>query len=233
MLNVVVVDNENLVRRGTAELLRQIHEVRVVAEYESSKPLMTHLRQEHVSLVVMEWRLNALDGLETIARLIKIYPKTKVMILSSHLQGAFPAHIWSLGIAGMVSRNDRFDEFVSGVKAVLRGERFLSAEVSKAMVNRMFTNNADSPFEGLSHREKQVLMMVIEGVTVQEIAERLCLSKKTVNTYRYRLFEKLGVKNEVDLTRLALRHGLLEDAKVFQPLGMSVASSPSEVNFLH
>ena len=217
MLKTVILDNENLVRCGISGLVNQLDDVRVVAELGSSKALFSLLREQTVSLIIMEWRLTALDGMETLARLVKVYPKIKVMVFSSYLTGTFPSHIWQLGVSGMVSRNDILEELHIGIKKVLRGERFVSAEVSKSMVSHLFMDHHESPFEVLTQREMQVLMMIVGGMRVQDISERLCISRKTVNTYRYRLFEKLGVTGEVGLTRLALRYGVIEDIPMWLP----------------
>lgn len=211
MLKTVVLDSESLVRRAMSDLLNKFSDINVVKEFGSGEELMKYVRKEQVSLVVMEWRLASLDGLELLARLVKAHPKIKIVVLSSHLSGNIPLYIWQMGVAGLISRNDSMSELDKTVAKVIRGERCISAEVSKNMVSDIFINNEKSPFETLTQREMQVMLMIIEGLSVQEIAERLYISKKTVNTYRYRLFEKLDVKNEVDMTRLAMRHGVISE----------------------
>ena len=231
-MKTIILDNENLIRHGVASLINQVEDVSVVAELESSEALFCWLRTEPISLVVMEWRLSALDGIECITRLLKKYPKTKVLVFSSHLTGTFPSHIWQLGVSGMISRRDVIEELHQGVRQVLKGKRFVSANVSKHMVNNLFISHHESPFEGLTHRETQVLMMIVDGMKVQDISDRLCISKKTVNTYRYRLFEKLGVSGEVGLTRLALRYGVINDIPMCLP-GMPEAERGNDKYPLH
>ncbi len=212
MLKVVVLDNDVLTRKGTAELIKKVGGLDVVAEFACGRQLMDHMRREHVGLLVMEWRLVGSDGLDVLARMLRVYPKTRVLVVSSHLSGPFPARIWAMGVSGLLSRNDDLSEFNNAISTVLKGERFIGAEVSKYMFTQKYVDENVSPFDSLTDREMQVLMMVIEGENIQEISLRLCITKKTVNTYRYRLFDKLSVKNEVDLTRLALRYGVLDDA---------------------
>ena len=234
MLKAVILDNENLTRQGTSALVKQTHMLDVVAELETSDQLFTLLRKEVVNVIVMEWRLKAMDGLESISRLMKMYPQVRVVIFSSHLSGTFPQHIWQLGVTGMVSREDSFEEFKKVLKNALNGQRLPSAEVSRSMVQKLYVDHEASPFDTLTHREMQVLMMVVGGMRIQEIADQLCISSKTVNTYRYRLFEKLGVRGEVEMTKLALRCGIVEDAPFvsFDQM-MPKTHSASSLNTVH
>ncbi len=102
------------------------------------------------------------------------------------------------------------DEMVQAIRAVHAGQRYISPEIANRLAFRHVTDKDQSPFESLSERELQVMLMITKGVKVQEIADKLHLSPKTVNSYRYRIFEKLGIKNDVELTLLGIRHGLIE-----------------------
>ena len=102
---------------------------------------------------------------------------------------------------------------IQAIKAVHAGQRYISTDIASRLAFRHVTDKDDSPFESLSERELQVMLMITMGMRVQEIADKLCLSPKTVNSYRYRIFEKLAVKNDVELTLLAIRHGLIEPEK--------------------
>ena len=113
------------------------------------------------------------------------------------------------GASGCLTKHCSVEEIADAVRAVVLGERYISADIARQMALSMLPGSVQSPFDLLSQREVQVLMMVAQGQGVHDISERLCLSSKTVSTYRYRLFEKLGVENDVELTRLAIRHGIV------------------------
>jgi two-component system invasion response regulator UvrY len=109
-----------------------------------------------------------------------------------------------------VTKNANVDELVMAIRRVYDGQIYITPEIAQQMALRQATSAAKSPFAELSERELQVMWMITHGHRVAEIAEKLCLSPKTINTYRYRLFEKLKIKNDVELTHLALHYGMLD-----------------------
>ena len=121
------------------------------------------------------------------------------------------ARLLQIGAAGYITKGSSMDEMVQAIRAVRSVQRYISPEIASCLAFRhVNTDKDESPFESLSERELQVMLMITKGTKVQDIADKLCLSPKTVNSYRYRIFEKLGVKNDVELTLLAIRHGLVE-----------------------
>ena len=121
-----------------------------------------------------------------------------------------PSRVLQLGAVGYLTKESGAEEMASAIRKVYKGERYLSAEVAQQIAISSLESSGETIFEKLSEREMQVMMMITSGMTVQEIADTLFLSTKTVNGYRYRLFEKLGVRNDVELTYLALKHQIIE-----------------------
>ena len=119
-----------------------------------------------------------------------------------------------LGAAGFISKNSAPKEMVSAIRKVYSGVRHISDEVAQKMALAKVNNHSENPFEGLSDRELQIMLMITRGQKVNDIAEQLNVSAKTVNSYRYRMFEKLSISGDVELTHLALRHGMIDIAKV-------------------
>jgi two-component system invasion response regulator UvrY len=115
------------------------------------------------------------------------------------------------GAAGYVTKNTNAEELITAIRKVVAGQNYITLEIAQKMALRQVSDASKSPFAQLSERELQVMYMVTHGIKVNGIAEKLCLSPKTVNTYRYRLYDKLEVHNDVELTHLALRYGLLEE----------------------
>ena len=128
-----------------------------------------------------------------------------------------PTRILQLGAMGYLTKGSAAEEMVTAIRKVFRGERFLSAEVAQRIALESLNPTDVSPLDDLSEREMQVMFMITEGLTVNQIAERLFLSPKTVSTYRYRMFEKLGIKNDVELTHLAMKHGAFEQVAHVKP----------------
>ncbi|HLF66982.1 MAG TPA: LuxR C-terminal-related transcriptional regulator, partial [Gammaproteobacteria bacterium] len=122
----------------------------------------------------------------------------------------FPSRLLQAGAAGYITKGSSLDEMVQAIRTVFAGQRYLSPEVAQQLALKHFADKEALPFDSLSERELQVMLMITSGVKVQDISDKLCLSPKTVNSYRYRLFEKLGVSSDVELTHLAIRHGMLD-----------------------
>jgi two-component system, NarL family, invasion response regulator UvrY len=125
----------------------------------------------------------------------------------------YPSKLLNVGAAGYLTKRADIKEMLLAIRKVHAGQRYLSAEIAQQLALRPFSEADTSPFDQLSTREMQITLMVIMGIKVQDIAEKLSLSPKTVNSYRYRVFEKLDINNDVGLTRLAIKHGII-DAEV-------------------
>jgi len=124
----------------------------------------------------------------------------------------FPNQLLDAGARGYISKGCPADEMFDAIRAVMRGEHYISNEIARKLTLAKFTNRgASSPLSKLPAREMQVMLMITQGRSTQEISDKLFISPKTVSTYRHRLYEKLGVSNDVELTHFALRYGLLDD----------------------
>ncbi len=121
----------------------------------------------------------------------------------------FPSRLLKAGAAGYLTKGAALEEMVHAIRAVASGQRYISPEIAQRLALSSLEEEKISPFDDLSEREMQISMMIVSCQKVQEISDRLFLSPKTVNSYRYRIFEKLGIESDVELTLLAVRHGLL------------------------
>ena len=134
---------------------------------------------------------------------------TKVLILTAHMEDSVLRRMLEAGASGFLSKGADALEMTDAIRQVFHGRRYVSQEIAQRLALSHFTDE-DNPFSHLSHRELQIALMIVNCQRVQDISDRLHLSPKTVNTYRYRLFDKLQVATDVELTHLALRHGLVE-----------------------
>lgn len=210
MINVLIVDDHDLVRLGIQKLLSTVSDIKVVGEAESGEIAVRLVRELKPDVVLMDLKMPGIGGLEATHKLLRVNPGIKVIVVTSCDEEPFPYRLVRAGAAGYVTKNANIEELVGAIRKVYAGQAYITPEIAQKMALRQVSDAAKSPFAELSERELQVMWMITHGNRVQEIASKLCLSPKTVNTYRYRLFEKLNVKNDVELTHLALRYGMLD-----------------------
>ena len=164
------------------------------------------------NVILMDVSMPGIGGLEATRKLAMSLPETRIIVLSAQTAEPFPMRLMEAGAAGYLTKDSAGDEIVTAIRRVQAGERYISADIARQMALQAVNKTSGaSPFEQLSSREMQVMIMATGGHSVQDISDKLHLSPKTVSTYRSRLFQKLGVSNDVELTRLALRYGVIEE----------------------
>ncbi|MEW7982391.1 MAG: response regulator [Candidatus Sedimenticola endophacoides] len=210
MVRVLLVDDHELVRTGIRHLLDSNPQVEVVGEATSGEEAITMARELLPDLVLMDVSMPGIGGIEATRRIRQRYEQIRVIALTVHCDAPFPEKLYEAGASGYITKGCPADELFDAIRQVSAGEPFVSADVSRKMtLQRIAGVEPDSPFGSLSQREMQVLLMITQGLKNQDISDSLCLSPKTISTYRHRLSEKLGVETDVDLTHMALRYGLI------------------------
>ncbi|MCB1763645.1 MAG: response regulator [Gammaproteobacteria bacterium] len=212
MIRVLLVDDHELVRTGFRHILAGNDEIEVVAEAKSGEDAVTKVRSSTPDLVLMDVNMPGIGGIEATRKIKRHFPLVQIIAVTVHSDTPFPEQLLEAGALGYVTKGCPADELFEAIQTVARGKPFISSEVSKKlMLARISGRGDEGPFSTLSQREMQVFLMITQGHKTQEISDSLCLSPKTISTYRHRLFEKLNVNSDVDLTRLALRFGMLGD----------------------
>ncbi|MCW8889326.1 MAG: response regulator [Sedimenticola sp.] len=213
MIKVLLVDDHELVRTGFRHILHDTQGIEVIGESDSGEDAVLKAKQLKPDLVMMDINMPGIGGIEATRRIRRQNPETQVIVVTVLSDAPFPEQLHEAGALGYLTKGCPADELFQAIKVVAAGRPFISSEVSqKLTLARMTGANPDSPFSRLSQREMQVLLMITQGQRTQFISDSLCLSPKTVSTYRHRLFEKLDVETDVELTLLALRHGLITAA---------------------
>jgi len=207
VIEVLLVDDHELIRAGMRNVLNDAPGIMVKSEVSTGEQALAYLRVHHVDIVVMDLVMPGIGGMETIRRIQSFKPEQRVIVVSIQSSDAFPSRLLLMGAMGYLTKGAPGKELVQAMHAVYAGQRYISTEVAQKMAIGTLPGGGSS-FDVLSQREMQVLLMVAEGQNHHEIADILCVSPKTVSTYRYRMYEKLGVSNDVELTRLAIEHGL-------------------------
>jgi len=214
MIKVLIVDDHQMVRFGTRRLLEDESGLQIVGEASSGEEAIEAVDVLNPQVVLMDVQMPGIGGLEATRRCLRIAPDVKVIALSMHDGEPFPSKLFEAGAKGYVSKRSDPEELILAIRKVMAGQRYISTDIAQNLALRPFAEVQQSPFEQLSGREMQIALMVIRGMGAAEMGKKLILSPKTVNSYRYRIFEKLDIKNDVELTKLAIQHGLLETESV-------------------
>ncbi len=210
MINVFLVDDHELVRTGIRRLLEDVRGIKVVGEAVSSEEAVKWCRSNHADIILMDMNMPGIGGLEATRKILRFNPDVKIIVLTIHTENPFPTKVMQAGAAGYLTKGAGPDEMVNAIRMVNSGQRYISPEIAQQMALSQFASNSENPFKELSERELQIMMMITKGQKVTDISEQLNLSPKTVNSYRYRLFNKLDISGDVELTHLAIRHGMLD-----------------------
>ncbi|HEK1685510.1 TPA: UvrY/SirA/GacA family response regulator transcription factor [Pseudomonas putida] len=209
MIRVVVVDDHDLVRTGITRMLADIDGLQVVGEADSGEAALKLARELKPDVVLMDVKMPGIGGLEATRKLLRSHPDTKVVAVTVCEEDPFPTRLLQAGAAGYLTKGAGLDEMVQAIRLAFAGQRYISPQIAQQLALKSFQPQG-SPFDALSEREIQIALMIVGCQKVQIISDKLCLSPKTVNTYRYRIFEKLSVTSDVELTLLAVRHGMVD-----------------------
>ncbi len=214
-IKVLIVDDHRIVRIGLKSLLEDHDIINVVGEASDGEEAIRIARDQKPHVVLMDVKMPGIGGLEATRRLLHIDPDVKVIAVTVYGEEPFPSRLLQAGAAGYLTKEADLEEVVQAIRKVHAGQRYISPEIAQQLALKNLTSDGDpSPVKQLSERELQVMLMITQGQKVQAISDKLHLSPKTVNSYRYRLFDKLQVSTDVELTHLALRHGMLDSQEI-------------------
>ena len=211
MINVLLVDDHELVRTGIKRILDDVRGFKVVGEAKTGEEAVQFCRQHNPDIVLMDMNMPGIGGLEATKKICRFCPDVKVIVLTMQCEDPFPSKVMQIGAHGYLTKSAGPEEVVNAIRAVKTGQRYIAPEIAQQIALAQFSGrNEENPFTTLSDRELQIMLMITKGEKVQTIADQLNLSSKTVNSYRYRMFEKLDVGGDVELTHLAIRHKMIE-----------------------
>ncbi|WBE26277.1 UvrY/SirA/GacA family response regulator transcription factor [Denitrificimonas caeni] len=213
MIKLLLVDDHDLVRTAIARMLSDISDLQVLGQASSGEQAYSMLADLEPHVVLMDIRMPGIGGLEATRKIKQRFPQVKVLALSAYADDPFPTRLLQAGASGYLTKGSCIEETVRAIRLVAAGKHYLSPDIAQQMALKSFDNNQHNcPFEQLSDREMQVSLMIANGQKIQSISDLLCVSPKTVNTYRYRIFDKLNIENDVELALLAVRHNLVENS---------------------
>lgn len=206
---ILLVDDHVVVRAGLAALLRSAISDVELGEAGDISAAMRAIEAQAWALVVLDINLPGRSGLELLQGLSTTHPKLPVLVMSGYPEHGFASRSLRLGARGYVTKSTAADELVAAVRQVLAGRRYVSRALAEQLAEDVVHEDVE-PLERLSHRELEVLRLIAQGHSLKRIAAELNLSEKTIGTYRARLGEKLGLHSNVELTRFAIQHRLID-----------------------
>jgi DNA-binding NarL/FixJ family response regulator len=210
-IRVFLIDDHALVRAGMKMILSGETDIEVVGDADSGEEGLPLIRKLKPDVVLCDLHLPGLSGLEITERVARSDSGTKVIIVSVLEDGPLPKRLLEAGACGYIGKAGDAAELLRAVRDVVRGKRYLGSNVAQNLALSNVGGGA-SPFDALSPRELEVTMLLVQGLRQEEIAKRLSLSAKTVNTHKSRLYEKLGIGDGIALARLAGQYGLTDAA---------------------
>lgn len=212
-IRVLVADDHAIVREGLCIMLGNQPDMEVIGTAANGREAIRLVDEKEPDVVVIDISMPELNGIEAIQQMLPRHPHMKVIVLSIHETKPYVYRALKAGVMGYLIKETAGLEVVEAVRAVYRGERYLSQRIADLITDASFRNLGRSlevsPLEQLSPREREILQLVAEGKTSQEIAERLSISSKTVDTYRSRLMHKIGVEDMAGLVKFAIQHGVI------------------------
>ena len=196
---------------GLCGTLEEIAGVTVVGQASSGEEAIRAVREIEPDIVLMDIRMPGMGGIEATRRILAGGSRAKVIIITAVNDDVHPRKLLKAGVCGYITKNTGGDEISAAITAVNKGEIYISPSIAREMILKdLSPGQADSPLSQLSERELQIAQMITSGHRAGEVAAILNISAKTINSHKYRIYEKLGVNNDVELTLAAVKYGLVD-----------------------
>lgn len=209
-IRVMLVDDHAVVRAGVRRLLEQDERFSVVAEAETGERAYQIFGEHLPDISLLDLSMPGIGGMETIKRIVARYPTAKILVLSMHENAAFASQALKAGAKGYLAKSGLAEELSNAIQWVMTGQTYLGTEISHKIALQMHESHGD-PMQVLSAREFEIFRMLVDGVELSIIASTLNISLKTVANYQTGIKQKLGVSSPVEMVRMAIRCGLIEN----------------------
>jgi DNA-binding NarL/FixJ family response regulator len=209
MITVILADDHPVVRDGLCFLLNSQADIKVIGTADNGHEAVQLADKLNPDIAVMDIAMPLLNGIEATQQITATHPHTRVMILSIHFTSVHIQRALQAGAMGYLLKESAGEEVVEAIRTVYEGRRYLSRKIAETVVEDYVRQGGGDVLEGLSPRERQVLQLIAEGKTSSEAAAILFLSVKTVETYRSRFMQKLGLKDMTALVKFAIQHGII------------------------
>ncbi len=213
MIKVIVADDHKMIRDGIKSLLKEEPDIQVIGEASNGREVLLLLEEEPVDLILMDIDMGKYNGIETTQQVAKLYPDVKVLIISMHNDSSYITKALEAGAKGYLLKDAGKQDMLRGIDQLMQGEIYFGKGVSAKLLDHIQGKNKSSKRKAgipLSRREIEVLKLISDEYSNPEIAKKLFISIRTVDTHRRNLLTKLGVKNTAGLVKYAIKHGLVD-----------------------
>lgn len=208
MLKILIADDHPVVRKGLKQILADEQDIAVVGEARNDGEVMNLIHAHAWDAVVLDITMPGRGGMELLSEIKRMYPKLPVLMLTIHPEDQYAVRAFKEGASGYMNKESAPEELVGAIRKVIRGGKYVSTTLAEKLASTLGAETPDH--DGLSIREYQVMLLIASGRTISQIAEEMALSVKTISTYRTRILEKMGMTNNVELTRYAMKNRLVE-----------------------
>ncbi|MFA5110853.1 MAG: response regulator transcription factor [Desulfobaccales bacterium] len=210
MIKILIADDHTIVREGIKQILADTADMVVAGEATNGHEVLEQVRKEDWDVVLLDLAMPGKDGLATLKELRSEKPKLPVLVLSMHPEEQYAVRLLKAGASGYLTKESAPDELIAAIRKVSQQGKYVSSSLGEKLAFYLESEGEKPTHEVLSDREYQVMLMIAAGKTVKEIGDEMCLSIKTISTYRVRALKKMGMKNNAAFTYYAIKHNLLE-----------------------
>ncbi len=209
MIKTLLVDDHTIVRRGLVQLLSLEPQVTVTYEAKDGNQALAYIRDHLVDVVILDISMPGRSGLEILKEIKRLRSHVAVIVLSMHPANQYAVRVLKAGASAYITKESAPEVLIDAIRKAARGERYISPDVAELLADFVEHGPSDEPHKALSDREFEVLRLIASGKAITEIGEELCLSVKTISTYKSRITEKTGLSSVSDITRYAIEHGFI------------------------
>ncbi|MGA7836773.1 MAG: response regulator transcription factor [Ignavibacteriaceae bacterium] len=209
-MNVLIADDHAIVREGIKQFLIGMGNVNNVQEASDGNEALSKIENEKYDFVVLDISMPGMSGLDILQELKIKDEDAHILILSMHPEEQYAVRALKLGASGYLCKDSVYEELAEAIEIISKGGRYITASLAKKVTMDKIENKLPYPHENLSDREFQVMLLIAEGKSLKEISEELCLSDKTISTYRTRILEKMDMSNNAEIIRYAINNKLIE-----------------------
>ncbi|MCF7803526.1 MAG: response regulator transcription factor [Candidatus Marinimicrobia bacterium] len=210
MFKIFVADDHDLIREGFKNVINSEMDMEVVGEAKNAGDVIDFLHHQDCDVVVLDITMPGRSGLDVLKEIQSLDTRAKVLILSMHPEDRFAIRTLKAGAAGYITKEKAPDELVKAIRKVVAGGKYVSESLAENLIDALSGQDKGPPHIQLSDREYEVFELIAQGISTSNIAEKLSLSQSTINTYRIRVLDKLNMKNNAEIVKYAVNHGLIE-----------------------
>jgi len=209
MVNVFIADDHAVVRQGLKQIISEVSDMQVLGESDNGFEVIDQVKANNYDMVILDITMPGPNILDLVKQIHQISSQMPILVLSIHPEEQYAVRVLRSGASGYLTKESAPEELVNAIRKVAKGGKYVSAALAEKLLFTLGTDQEKLPHDNLSDREYQSLCMIAAGKTVKAIAQDLNLSEKTISTYRSRVLQKMGMKNNAEITHYAFKYGLV------------------------